>query len=64
MVCGMVGGFAKGGKTEGSAKDMMEDKKMAAKMGMTMKESVLTERSPLMMVRYKQPSGVIQETHW
>jgi len=27
-----------GGKTEGSAKDMMEDKKMAAKMGMTMKE--------------------------
>jgi hypothetical protein len=32
-------GFARGGsKTEGSAKDMMEDKKMAAKMGMTMKE--------------------------
>jgi hypothetical protein len=27
-----------GGKIEGSAKDMMEDKKMAAKMGMTMKE--------------------------
>jgi len=32
--------------------------------GNRMKESVLTERSPLMMVRYKQPSGVIQETHW
>jgi len=31
-------GRKRGGKTEGSAKDMMEDKKMAAKMGMTMKE--------------------------
>lgn len=31
-------GQKNGGKIEGSAKDMMEDKKMAAKMGMTMKE--------------------------
>jgi hypothetical protein len=30
--------YKRGGKIEGSAKDMMEDKKMAAKMGMTMKE--------------------------
>jgi hypothetical protein len=31
-------GRKRGGKAEGSAKDMMEDKKMAAKHGMTMKE--------------------------
>jgi len=30
--------YKRGGKAEGSAKDMMEDKKMAAKHGMTMKE--------------------------
>jgi hypothetical protein len=30
--------YKRGGKAEGSAKDMMEDKKMAAKRGMSMKE--------------------------
>jgi hypothetical protein len=50
-------GHKHGGKAEGSAKDMMEDKKMAAKAGMTMKEWEASHADKMHDMPSKKMSG-------